>query len=129
MQLSTGLIQPENGQYGTANLERIIRALFGIMRVIQRIRNTPPPANFWQKTWRWIRGLFTNAQALEIVVQDLLQIAANADLISKEIQDLDGAELAKIVYLVAKQGEFAAPKKWLIESVPKLLDAIKSFAS
>jgi hypothetical protein len=127
MQLSTGLVQPENGHYNTDNLERIIKALFGIMRVIQRIKDTPPPRTFWQRTWRWIKGIFTNAAALESVLQDLLQIAANAETIRKELQDLDGAELTKIVYLVAQQGEFAAPKKWLTESVPKLLDAIQSF--
>lgn len=128
MQLSTGQVSPQDGHYGTENLERIVKALFGIMRVIQRIRETPPPRTFWQRAWRWIRGLFTNAATLENVVQDLLQIAANAETIRKEIQDLDGNELSKLVYFVAREGGYPTPRTWLTESVPKLLDAIQSFA-
>lgn len=127
MQLSTGQVVPQYNKYGTENLKLVIRAVFGIFSAIERIRQNPPPNGFFRRAWQWIKGIFTNAAALEKVMQDLLQIAANAKSIKDEIADLSGSELQDLVWYIAQLWEVENPKKWLTETLPNLLDALQNF--
>lgn len=127
MQLSTGQVVPQHNKYGTENLKLVIRAVFGIFSTIERIRQSPPPDGFFRRAWQWIRGIFANASTLEKVMQDLIQIAANAKFIQEEIADLNGAELQELVWYVAKLWEVENPRKWLTETLPNLLDALQNF--
>jgi hypothetical protein len=127
MQLSTGLVQPENGHYNTDNLERIIKALLALCELFSASKTRPRRVLSGSELGAGSRAFSRTPPRLKACCKTCYKIAANAETIRKELQDLDGAELTKIVHLVAQQGEFAAPKKWLTESVPMLLDAIQSF--
>jgi hypothetical protein len=127
MQLSTGQVVPRYNKYGTENLKLVIGAVFGIFSTIERIRQSPPPSGFFRRAWQWIKGIFANASTLEKVMQDLIQIAANAKFIREEIADLNGAELQELVWYVARLWDIENPRKWITETLPNLLDALQNF--
>lgn len=127
MELSTGSIKPQGEKYGIDNLKKIVRACVNIGKVIAHVRSNPVPQKFWGKVWYWIKSLFAQRAVFADIGQDLVQLAANGEVIKAELMDLNGIELEQLIGLLTYEANIDNPERFL-KTLPVLLDAIRAMA-
>lgn len=131
MQLSTGLVTPitvgTEKKYGIDNLKLILRSAVNLGKIIATVRKNPPPKGAWAKLKNFFITMFANRSTFAEIGQDFAQLAANADLIKKELANLDAEELEELIETLGIADKVSTPARF-INNLPTLLDAIKSLA-
>ena len=137
MQLSTGVVKPQNSttldapaKYGITNLILIVQAAIKLGKVIAYVAKNPAPKGFFAKAWQWIKGLFQNRAIFAEIGQDIAQIAANAEMIKKELIDIDGDELEQLIDLVLENSNLQHPEAYdyIKKTLPQMLDTIRAIS-
>jgi hypothetical protein len=137
MQLSTGVVKPQNSttldaqpKYGIPNLILIVAAAIKLGKVIAHVSKNPAPKGFFAKAWQWIKGLFQNRGVFAEIGQDIAQIAANSEMIKKELMDIDGVELEQLIDLVLENSNLQHPEAYdyIKKTLPRLLDTIRAIS-